>query len=74
MHRAAHIASQGACAIAAGAAFGVGLLALDVAGLGSLVLADGRPATAVIFVLGALIAFTPVVLCTAPSLLAPRED
>jgi hypothetical protein len=56
----------------AGAMFGLGLLAFDVAGLGGLV--AGSPLTLVVFLIGAIFAFEPVVLCSIFAALGEGED
>lgn len=54
------------CAHGAGVGllFGAALLLSNTAGLGALVAADPQPATALIFLIGSMFAFGPIVLCT----------
>ncbi len=67
---AAAIALHGFAGVGAGLLFGLALLALDVAGIGTLLAAAEDPGLTIIFLLGAVIAFAPVVICTAVGMLS----
>ena len=66
---AAQLAVRGAGGAAVGLAFGAALLMLDVASLGSLVVASTDSATPIVFLFGAVIAFAPAAACASIGML-----
>ncbi|MCC6469584.1 MAG: hypothetical protein IT563_14775 [Alphaproteobacteria bacterium] len=61
----------GGCLLAM--AVGLGILALDLAGIGTLIAASVEPSTLVIFLAGAIVTVLPAALATAICLIATSE-